>query len=180
MSSTESGRRLICATLSTIVVSRCCNCRTLIRGDKVCNNVFSTSCASKHPQRVTCHRCRHSNDRPGTSATYKAKLKKCRGEGQYSKANDPELKKKKMDTNSVAGQVEQCAPTVAKTSPTCGELTLAPCSMFAVVAPSSPRKLLGGPKKRKKKQKKMTQPNAAVAAVKNDLSSFLQGLAPRT
>uniref|UniRef100_A0AAV1SZS8 Uncharacterized protein n=1 Tax=Peronospora matthiolae TaxID=2874970 RepID=A0AAV1SZS8_9STRA len=149
LSSTESGRRFVCATLSTIV-------------------------------RVTCHRCRHSNDRPGTSAIYKAKLKKCRGEGQHLKATDPELKTKKMDTKSIDGQVEQFAPTVAKASPNCVELKSAPCSMFAAVAPSSPRKLLDGPKKRKKKQKKMTQPDAAVAAVKNDLSSFLQGLAPRT
>ena len=30
-----------------------------------------------------------------------------------------------------------------------------------------------------KKKKKNAQPDAAVVAVKNDLSSFLQGLAPR-
>ena len=107
------------------------------------------------------------------------KLKKRKGEGQPSAAHAPELQKRKTN-DSVAGQVEDCSADVAGTSTTGVELTLAPSSMFAAVAPpSSPRKLLDGPKKRTKKKKKNAQPDAAVVAVKNDLSSFLQGLAPR-
>ncbi|CAI5720410.1 unnamed protein product [Hyaloperonospora brassicae] len=128
--------------------------------------------------RVTCHRCRHRNDRPGTSVVYKAKLKKRREEGQPSAAHAPELQKRTTN-DSVAGQVDDCSANVAGTSTTDVELTFAPSSMFAAVAPpGSPRKLLDGPKKRKKK-KKIAQPDAAVVAVKNDLSSFLQGLASR-
>lgn len=50
-----------------------------------------------------------------------------------------------------------------------------PRSMFAP-PPSPPRKLLDGPKKKKKKK----APDAAVTAVKSNLSSFLQSLRPGT
>ncbi|OWY98016.1 hypothetical protein PHMEG_00031328, partial [Phytophthora megakarya] len=114
--------------------------------------------------RVTCHRCKHANDRPGASVVHKAKVKRKREETVEDSA--PETKKAKVES-AEAVRNEEAAPI---------ELKPAPTSVFAP-PPSPPRKLLDGPKRKKKKKK--TQPDAAVVAVKSSLSSFLQGLNSR-
>ncbi|EGZ22456.1 hypothetical protein PHYSODRAFT_492907 [Phytophthora sojae] len=119
--------------------------------------------------RVTCRRCKHANDRAGTSVVHKAKMKKRAREEAAEGDEAPETKKLKADEGEAEPKVE--ASSVV-------ELKVAPTSVFAP-PPSPPRKLLDGPKKKKKK-KKTPQPDAAVVAVKSSLSSFLQGLKPVT
>ncbi|KAK1941335.1 hypothetical protein P3T76_007201 [Phytophthora citrophthora] len=116
--------------------------------------------------RVKCHRCQHANDQPGASVVHKAKTKKrVREEQNYSDVQEP--KKLKTEIPNSEAKDASDAPVELKTAPT---------SVFAP-PPSPPRKLLDGPKRKKKKKK--TQPDAAVVAVKSNLSSFLQGLNSR-
>ncbi|CAH0486798.1 unnamed protein product [Peronospora farinosa] len=124
--------------------------------------------------RVTCHRCQYSIDRPGTSVVHKAKTKKREREEQQTVTVASDTKKRKMFTEE-AGENDKLE--VARSSAAFSELKMAPTGLFTPVLSSSPRKLLDGPKKRKKK--KNTQPDAAIIAVKNNLSSFLQGLNSR-
>ncbi|CAI5729204.1 unnamed protein product [Peronospora effusa] len=124
--------------------------------------------------RVTCHRCHYSIDRPGTSVVHKAKTKKREREEQQTVTVASDTKKRKM-SNEEAGENDKLE--VARRSAAFSELKMAPTGLFTPVPSSPPRKLLDGPKKRKKK--KNTQPDAAVIAVKNNLSSFLQGLNSR-
>ncbi|KAG7388337.1 hypothetical protein PHYPSEUDO_012715 [Phytophthora pseudosyringae] len=130
--------------------------------------------------RVTCHRCRHANDRPGASVVHKAKNKKrTREEEEETVSGDhaaPEAKKLKAEGAEAAKSVEvkSAPPAAAAAAPS--EVKAATTSVFAP-PPSPPRKLLDGPKRKKKKKK--PQPDAAVVAVKNSLGSFLQGLKAR-
>ncbi|CAI5743609.1 unnamed protein product [Peronospora destructor] len=121
--------------------------------------------------RVTCHRCQYITDRPGTSMVHKAKTKKRGREAQQTMIMASDTKKRKA-LSEKAGEKDKLK--VARSLAVSVEVNRTPTSLFAPVPSSPPRKLLDGPKKRKKKKK--TQPNAAVIAVRTNLSSFLQGL----
>ena len=88
-----------------------------------------------------------------------------------------DTKKKKTRQTFTDEASENDRPKVAKSLAASVELNMVPAGLFAPAPSSPPRKLLDGPKKRKKKKK--TQPDAAVLAVKKDLSSFLEGLHSR-
>ncbi|GAB9474140.1 Rnase p, rpr2/rpp21 subunit [Globisporangium polare] len=117
--------------------------------------------------RVSCRRCNHVNIRAGASEIIKPKSKKRQLETPAAEV-EPEVKRTRTTE-----------PTPASESNSVPETKLLPQeqprSMFAP-PPSPPRKLLDGPKKKKKKK----APDAAVTAVKSNLSSFLQSLRPGT
>ncbi|KAL4128802.1 hypothetical protein PRIC2_007782 [Phytophthora ramorum] len=133
--------------------------------------------------RVTCHRCKHANDRPGASVVHKPKTKKrAREDAQDKETDTPETKRLKAEGGEAATMEQRTtaestgAGTTAVAVAASVEVKVARTSVFAP-PPSPPRKLLDGPKRKKKKKK--AQPDAAVVAVKSSLSSFLQGFGSR-
>ncbi|KAE8901161.1 hypothetical protein PF005_g7903 [Phytophthora fragariae] len=126
--------------------------------------------------RVKCRRCKHANDRAGTSVVHKAKMKKRPREKTPGSEEAPVTKKSKADDDEAAGRDKAKVGGDGGVATAAVELKVAPTSVFAP-PPSPPRKLLDGPKRKKKKK---AQPDAAVVAVKSSLSSFLQGLKPST
>ncbi|RLN05981.1 hypothetical protein BBJ28_00016344 [Nothophytophthora sp. Chile5] len=150
----------------------------------VANHMVATMMQlARSSRRVKCHRCQHSNDRPGASVVHKPKTKK-RSRSEDPEASAPANKRLKPDSEAEdqRGEPEPAASVVApagsqpREAPNLQQDMKTAASMFAP-PPSPPRKLLDGPKKRKKKKKK-AQPDAAAVAVKSSLSSFLQSLQP--
>ncbi|CAH0474130.1 unnamed protein product [Peronospora belbahrii] len=126
--------------------------------------------------RVTCYRCQHVNDRPGASQVHKARMKKRVREEEEQPTTTTVLGTKKTKTDSEE-TAQHDKLKVARSLAAPVELSMASTSPLAPTLSSLPKKLLDKSKKRTKKKK--TQSDAAVVAVKNNLSSFLQGFNAR-
>ncbi|DBA02716.1 TPA: hypothetical protein N0F65_010541, partial [Lagenidium giganteum] len=141
--------------------------------------------ALRNALRVTCSRCQHGNVYAAASVVHKPRAgKRVRAaaaadapEPKRSKTGDQATGASSAATPSAAAPAAASAKTTAvpsKLSPAAKAAPVAPVvqSMFAP-PPSPPRKLLDGPKRKKKKK-----PDAAQAAVKSSLNSFLSSLRP--
>ncbi|KAI9913663.1 hypothetical protein PsorP6_006540 [Peronosclerospora sorghi] len=122
--------------------------------------------------RIKCHRCEHVTDRAGASKVHKVETtKRDRAEHETWRDTTTIQLCRAQGARNTDDNAQRAVSSWATV-----ELNVVSTSPRTASPAKLPRKLLDGPKKKRKHKKTSLPPNAAVLAVQNHLSSFLQGL----